>query len=107
MKNENSKKTINDYSFELSNDEDYLICPVGQILQKDKIKDDGSITFKADNCDLCERKKECLKNSKMKRVTINLEEFKAMKLADKSVNSEEGKDLYSHRGNMCESLMVL
>lgn len=103
VKNENSKKKINDYSFELSNDEEYLICPVGQILQKDKAKDDGSIVFKTNNCDLCERKKECLKNGKTKRVTINLEEFKAMKLADKLVNSEFGKELYSHRGNMCES----
>ena len=103
VKNENSKKKINDYSFELSNDEEYLICPVGQILQKDKTKDDGNITFKTNSCDLCERKKECLKNGKTKRITINLEEFKAMKLADRLINSELGKELYSHRGNMCES----
>lgn len=103
VKNENSKKKINDYSFELSDNEEYLICPVGEILQKYKVKDDENITFKAVNCNLCERKKECLKSGKNKRVTINLEEFKAMKLADQLVNSERGIELYSHRGNMCES----
>ena len=45
----------------------------------------------------------CLKNGKTKRITINLEEFKAMKLADRLINSELSKELYSHRGNMCES----
>ena len=103
VKNENSKKTITDYSFELSDNEDYLTCPVGQVLQKKKIKSDGSITFKTNNCGSCERKKECLKKAKNKSITINLKEFKAMKLADKTVNSELGKEVYSHRGNICES----
>ena len=103
IKNENAKKKINEYSFELSDSEDYLICSVGQILEKEKIKPDGSITFKAINCDSCENKIECLKNCKVKRVTINIEQFKAMKSADKLVNSEFGKELYSHRGNLCES----
>lgn len=103
LKIENSKKKINDYSFELSDGEDYLICPVGQILEKDKIRNDGNVLFKATNCDSCEIKNACFKKGKSKRVTINLEEFKAMKLVDRYVNSESGKESYSHRGNMCES----
>ena len=103
LKNENSKLIINEYSFELSDNEEYLICPVGQILQKSKINDNESITFRANNCNLCERKKECVKRGKNKSVTIKIKEFKAMKIADQIINSDKGKKSYSYRGNKCES----
>lgn len=103
LKNENSKIKINDYSFDLSEGEDYLTCPMGQILEIKKVNDNGTITFKANNCSICENKNECAKKSKNKSVTINVEEFKAMKIADKIANSEEGIKLYSQRGNKCES----
>jgi len=51
---------------------------------------------------LCDIKNKCLDASKNKRVTINIEEFKTVKLANKSVNSSEGEESYSHRGNKCE-----
>ena len=103
LKNENSKLMINEYSFELSDNEEYLICPVGQILQKSKINDNESITFRANNCNLCERKKECVKRGKNKSITIKIKEFKAMKIADQVINSDRGKKSYSYRGNKCES----
>ena len=103
IKNENSKKKITNYSFELSENEDYLICPTGHTLKKTNTKTNETITFKSDNCELCERKKECLKGGKTKKVTINIDEFKALKATDRFTNSEDGKELYSHRGNKCES----
>ncbi|MCL2320687.1 MAG: transposase [Oscillospiraceae bacterium] len=103
LKSENATKKITDYSFELSENEDYLICPVGQFLEKVETKVEDKVAFKAENCQLCDIKDKCLDKSKNKRVTINIEEFKALKLADKSVNSPEGEESYSHRGNKCES----
>lgn len=69
LKNENSKKKINEYSFDLSENDDCL----------------GK------------------KGRNSKSVNIILKEFKAMKKADAMINSEIGKELYLHRGNICES----
>lgn len=103
LKNKNSSKKITDYSFEISEGDDYLICPEGQILERVKSSQENKVSFKASNCQLCQMKDKCLKNSKNKRVTINLEEFKAIKQADIDYTSTKGKELYSHRGNKCES----
>ena len=103
LKNENSTKKITDYSFELSESDDCLICPAGQLLEQVETKIEGKVAFKAQNCQLCDIKEKCLGKSKNKRITINIKEFKALKLADKCVNSSEGEELYSHRGNKCES----
>lgn len=103
IKNENVNKKITDYSFELSELDNYLVCPKGQILEFSKVRENNKVTFKALNCDDCDIKKECLGKSKVKRVTIDLEEFKVFKTVNKFVNSEDGKELYLHRGNKCES----
>ena len=103
LKNENANKKITDYSFELSENDDCLIYPQGQMLERVSTNDEGKTAFKAQNCKLCSIKNECLDKSKNKRVTINVKEFKAFKKANKAVNSDEGKELYSHRGNICES----
>lgn len=104
LKNKNSsKKKITDYSFELSEGEDYLICPEGQMLERVQSKQANKVSFKGNNCQSCEIKNECLEKSKNKRVTIDLEEFKAVKQADMDYGSEIGKELYAHRGNKCES----
>jgi transposase len=103
LKNENANKKITDYSFELSENDDCLICPEGQMLERVPTKVENMVAFKGQNCDLCPLKSMCLDKAKHKRVTINLEEFKAFKKAEQTVNSEKGKDLYSHRGNICES----
>lgn len=103
LKNKNSSKKITDYSFELSEGEDYLICPEGQMLERVQSKQANKVSFKGNNCQSCEIKNECLEKSKNKRVTIDLEEFKAVKQADMDYASEIGKELYAHRGNKCES----
>jgi len=103
LKNENATEKITDYSFELSENNDCLICPAGQFLEQVETKVEDKVAFKAQNCQLCDIKKKCLDKSKNKRVTINIEEFKVLKLANKTVNSPEGKEAYSHRGNKCES----
>lgn len=103
LKNKNSSKKITAYSFELSEGDDYLICPEGQILEGVKTKQDNKMAFKASNCQLCTIKDKCLEKEKNKRITINLEEFKAIKQANSDYNSTLGKEMYSHRGNKCES----
>jgi len=103
LKNENANKKITDNSFELSENNDCLICPMGQTLERVETKMEGKTAFKATNCQLCDIKAKCLDGTKNKRVTINIEEFMAFKIAEATVNSVEGKDMYSHRGNKCES----
>lgn len=103
VKNKDLTKKITDYSFELSEGEDYLVCPEGQILEQIPTKKTNMVAFKAANCQLCELKDKCLDTAKNKRVTINLKEFKAMKHAAKIISSKKGIELYSHRGNKCES----
>jgi transposase len=103
LKNENANKKITDHSFDLSENDDCLICPKGQLLERVETKIEGMTAFKASNCQYCDIKTECLDGSKNKRVTINVEEFKVFKIADAVVNGMEGKEMYSHRGNKCES----
>ena len=103
LKNENANKKITNYSFELSENDDSVICPVGQMLEKTKVNDKGETVFKAKNCLGCEFKNHCCPKSKVKTVTTNIDEFKLFNAAKKVVNSEAGKESYSHRGNKCES----
>jgi hypothetical protein len=103
LKNKNANKKITDYSFELSENDDCLICPEGQMLERTSTKIENMVAFKGQNCGLCSLKNKCLDKAKNKRITINLEEFKALKKAELMVNSDKGKDLYSHRSNICES----
>lgn len=103
LKNKNSTNKITDYSFDLSEGDDYLICPEGQILERVETKQENKVSFKATNCQLCQIKDKCLTKGQNKRITINLEEFKAIKQANKDYSSTLGKEMYSHRGNKCES----
>lgn len=103
LKNLNASKKITDYSFELSENEDFLFCPEGQILEKVKLSDKGETSFKAKNCTNCDRKKECSPKTKAKLVKINIAEFKLFVNARKTLESDLGKGAYSHRGNKCES----
>ena len=101
---ENSKSIINECSFELSADEKSIICPTGRLLfQKNNSGSDVEIRFKSQNCDGCEIKFKCCPKAKTKSIMINLNEFKALKIACDAVTSVEGIELYSHRGNKCES----
>lgn len=104
VKNKISKKKITDKSFEISENEDYLVCPEDQRLDFVRMTQAGNHTFKANHCELCELKKECSPKSKVKSVTINLHELKLLKEAKRMVESEIGEELYSHRGNKCEPL---
>ena len=103
FKNENATKKITNNSFCLSESEDYLICPEGQRINFIRITPKGNHTYKAGHCELCERKKECTPKSNAKSVTINLNEFKLLKQAKEMMESEKGNELYSRRGNKCES----
>jgi len=103
LKNENLNKKITDNSFELSENEECLVCPEGQRLDFVRVTQAGNHTFKASHCELCESKKVCSPKSKAKSVTINLHELKLLKEAKRMVESEIGEELFSHRGNKCES----
>lgn len=103
QKNENAGKKITNNSFELSENEEFLICPEGQRLNFIKITQKGNHTYKASHCELCERKDECSPKCKVKSVTINLNELKLLKQVKEMIESKQGIELYSHRGNKCES----
>lgn len=101
---ENSKSIINECSFELSENEKSIICPTGRTLTERKHK--NSVVekrFKSDNCDGCEMKYKCCPKTKTKSILINIDEFKALKIASNAVSNVEGIEIYSHRGNKCES----
>jgi len=101
---ENSKSIINECSFELSEDEKSIICPTGRILDIKKVIDtENTIRFKSNSCDGCEIKYKCCPRTKTKSIVINLDEFKALKIAYEAVTSVDGIELYLHRGNRCES----
>jgi len=100
----NAKSIINECSFELSADERTLICPTGRILfEKRRKSADAGKRFKSENCDGCEKKDKCCPKSKTKSIVINVNEFKALKIAHNVITSTEGLEIYSHRGNKCES----
>lgn len=103
LKNENASKKTTNNSFSLSENDDCLICPEGQRLHFIRITQKGNHTYKASHCELCERKEECSPKSNAKSVTINLNEAKLLKQAKETIESEYGIELYSHRGNKCES----
>jgi Pyruvate/2-oxoacid:ferredoxin oxidoreductase delta subunit len=102
-KMENAKTSINEFSFELSADDCSLICPTGRTLVEVKSKDSGETRFKSVNCDGCLIKERCCPKGKSKSVTINVEQFKTLKNLFELVDSDAGIEIYSHRGNMCES----
>ena len=102
-KMENAKTNINEFSFELSADERYLICPTGRILAEVKSKDTGETRFKSTSCDGCLIKEKCCPKGKVKSVTINVEQFKTLQRLFELVDSDAGIEIYSHRGNKCES----
>ena len=102
LKNENANKKITDYSFRLSENDDCLICPEGQFLEKHKVNNDKTY-YKAKNCASCPAKKECCPKTKVKTVSINISEFRRFNKAKEIIESEEGIKRYSHRGNKCES----
>jgi transposase len=102
-KMENAKTSINEFSFELSADEKSLICPTGRILVEVNSKVADETRFKSSGCDGCLIKEKCCPKGKVKSVTINVEQFKTLKNLFKLVDSDAGMEIYSHRGNMCES----
>ncbi|MCL1913956.1 MAG: transposase [Eubacteriaceae bacterium] len=101
---ENSKSIINECSFELPENEKSLTCPTGRTLVETKHKDsDAAKRFKSESCDGCEIKYKCCPKTKNKSILINLNEFKALKIAASAMASVEGMEIYSHRANKCES----
>jgi len=100
---ENAKTSINEFSFELSTDEKTLLCPTGRTLEVVATKKPEVTRFKSKSCDGCAIKEKCCPNAKTKSVTINVEQFKTLKELSKLIESEEGIEIYSHRGNKCES----
>jgi len=102
-KMENAKTGINEFSFELSYDEKSLICPTGRTLVEVKTKAKDETRFKSIGCEGCLIKEKCCPKGKCKSVTINVEQFKALKNLFELVDSEAGIEIYSHRGNKCES----
>jgi hypothetical protein len=102
-KMENAKTSINEFSFELSADDCSLICPTGRTLVEVKSKDSGETRFKSVCCDGCLVKEKCCPKGKHKSIIINVEQFKTLKNLFVLVDSDAGIEIYSHRGNKCES----
>jgi len=102
-KMENAKTGINEFSFELSADERSLICPTGRVLVEAKTKVADVTRFKSLGCEGCLIKEKCCPKGKAKSLTINVEQFKTLKNLFELVDSDAGVEIYSHRGNKCES----
>jgi hypothetical protein len=102
-KMENAKTSINEFSFELLADERSMICPTGRTLLEAKSKVANVTRFKSINCDGCLIKAKCCPKGKTKSVTINVEQFKTLQNLFELVDSDVGLEIYSHRGNKCES----
>ena len=102
-KMENSKTNINEFSFELSADENSLLCPTGRTLVIAKTKRADVTRFKSLSCEGCLVKEKCCSTGKSKSIIINVEQFKALQNLYELVDSKEGVEIYSHRGNKCES----
>ena len=102
-KMENAKTGINEFSFELSEDEQSLICPTGRVLAEAKSKVAEVTRFKSNGCEGCLNKEKCCPKGKAKSVAINVEQFKTLKNLFELVDSDAGIEIYSHRGNKCES----
>jgi hypothetical protein len=104
-KMENAKTGINEFSFELSADAHSLICPTGRVLVEVKSKVSDATRFKSLGCEGCSLKEKCCPKGKAKSVTItiNVEQFRMLKNLFELVDSEAGIEIYSHRGNKCES----
>ena len=77
-------------SFELSDDEDCLICPTGRTLVKVKSKKTDETRFKSSSCDGCLSKEKCCPKGKAKSVTINVEQFKTLQNLFELVDSDAG-----------------
>jgi len=102
-KMENAKTGINEFSFELSDNERSLICPTGRLLEIVKSKSTDETRFKSTSCDGCLIKEECCPKGKAKSVTINIDQFKTLRNLHELVDSDDGIEIYSHRSNKCES----
>jgi hypothetical protein len=102
-KMENAKTGVNEFSFELSADEHSLICPTGRTLAEAKTKTAEVTRFKSTSCEGCLLKEKCCPKGKRKSVTINVGQFKTLKSLFELVDSDAGMEIYSHRGNKCES----
>jgi len=102
-KMENAKTSINEFSFELSADEQSLICPTGRSLVKVKTKVADVTRFKSISCVGCLLKETCCPKGKLKSVSIDVDQFKTLKSLFELVDSDAGIEIYSHRGNKCES----
>ena len=100
-KMENAK--TGEFSFELSADEHSLLCPTGRTLVKVKSKSADDARFKSISCDGCLIKDKCCPKGKAKSLTINVEQFKTLQNLFVLVDSDAGVEIYSHRGNRCES----
>jgi|GEM_PF-1380875 len=100
---ENAKTSINEFSFELSADEKALICPTGRALEEVVMKKSDETRFKSKSCEGCSIKVKCCPKVKTKSITINVEQFKTLKELSGLIKCEEGIEIYSHRGNKCES----
>lgn len=102
-KGKNSNTKINNYHFKVSEDNKYLTCPNERKLTLKSTNDKGNSIFKNDDCTDCVHKKECCPKQDFKTVRINADELRLINKADEIINSEDGKERFSKRGNLCES----
>jgi hypothetical protein len=97
---------ITDLSFNLSEDESKLICPMGRELKQTKVSKMAfwyDTRFIAKDCFGCSIKEDCCHKMKNKIVTFRLEDFKNLKRIKAYIETEEGKGIYKKRANICES----
>jgi transposase len=104
LKIQNAKdgEIINEYSFELSEDDQTMICPQGRTLVIKKQHPDR-ITYQSKNCANCPIATKCLgKRRKNKTLSVNLDKYKSAKKVSVYMQDEKVRLIYKERAHIGE-----
>lgn len=106
-KDSHSQESINELNFELNEAEDALVCPNKKelviVLKRNKNNTKDSKRFVCKECQGCTYIEQCKPVNGVKSLVINMNHYKKLKAAKGFVLTKEGKEIYEHRGNICES----
>lgn len=108
-KEENSKIVAE--NFQIVNNGKSLICPNNRTLEHFKNTQEKTVSgyivnyssYRSPDCSNCPLSKRCLNKKSNKEITISLKKLSLREEAMNYLESEEGKNAYNHRINICES----
>lgn len=105
-KDNHTESITNELNFELNEAEDELICPNNKSLKRTNVKSttkEYDTRFVGKECKGCSLITTCKPRNNIKEIKFNLDEFKNLKELQGYMKTDESKEIYSHRANLCES----